>query len=179
MRQELQNQQKAMIVDEYMRAPTEKRAREDDTEEKYTEDPNPVSAMQAEAAVVKMMPNKDIYKEMILSEEFRTKSTPTPKPLSIPLPDFSFEGNNTIIIWATLPSGSERCCFNICPQAEDLPDALYHFNPRVTRRQVLQSSRFGGQVFFFSTECLHLFCTSCTAVESPGRYVFSGLPIPI
>lgn len=65
------------------------------------------------------------------------------KPLDIQLPGPGFDGNNTLVISATIPNGAHRCSFNLC--SEDKAgnrNVLYHFNPRRTRGgQIIQNSK--------------------------------------
>ena len=76
----------------------------------------------------------------------------TGTPLDLVLPEVAFATNNTLIIHATLPARSSRCCFNISTQASMLSGApypgtvLYHFNPRRQRGgQINQNSNIDGR----------------------------------
>ncbi|RQM12864.1 hypothetical protein DD237_006101 [Peronospora effusa] len=73
-------------------------------------------------------------------------------PLDIVLPEVAFATNNTLIIHATLPPRSSRCCFNVSTQASMLSGApypgtvLYHFNPRRQRGgHIIQNSNIDGR----------------------------------
>ncbi|CAH0513592.1 unnamed protein product [Peronospora belbahrii] len=76
----------------------------------------------------------------------------TGTPLDIVLPEAAFATNNTLIIHATMPQRSPRCCFNISTQASMLSGApypgtvLYHFNPRYQRGgHIIQNSNIDGR----------------------------------
>ncbi|CAI5738383.1 unnamed protein product [Hyaloperonospora brassicae] len=76
----------------------------------------------------------------------------TGTPLDLVLPEVAFATNNTLIIHATLPARSSRCCFNVSTQASMLSGApypgtvLYHFNPRRQRGgQINQNSNIDGR----------------------------------
>lgn len=76
----------------------------------------------------------------------------TGTPLDLVLPEVAFATNNTLIIHATLPPRSSRCCFNISTQSSMLSGApypgtvLYHFNPRRQRGgHIIQNSNIDGR----------------------------------
>ncbi|KAL3658612.1 hypothetical protein V7S43_016496 [Phytophthora oleae] len=76
----------------------------------------------------------------------------TGSPLDLVLPEVAFGTNNTLIIHATLPPRSSRCCFNVSTQASMLSGApypgtvLYHFNPRRQRGgHINQNSNIDGR----------------------------------
>lgn len=73
-------------------------------------------------------------------------------PLDLVLPEVAFATNNTLIIHATLPSRSSRCCFNVGTQSSMLSGApypgtvLYHFNPRRQRGgHIIQNSNIDSR----------------------------------
>ncbi|KAG7380777.1 hypothetical protein PHYPSEUDO_006778 [Phytophthora pseudosyringae] len=76
----------------------------------------------------------------------------TGTPLDLVLPEVAFATNNTLIIHATLPPRSSRCCFNVSTQSSMLSGApypgtvLYHFNPRRQRGgHIIQNSNIDGR----------------------------------
>ncbi|RLN44650.1 hypothetical protein BBJ28_00018358 [Nothophytophthora sp. Chile5] len=76
----------------------------------------------------------------------------TGSALDLVLPEVAFATNNTLIIHATLPPRSSRCCFNVSTQTSMLSGApypgtvLYHFNPRRQRGgHVIQNSNIDGR----------------------------------
>uniref|UniRef100_M4BIU8 Galectin n=1 Tax=Hyaloperonospora arabidopsidis (strain Emoy2) TaxID=559515 RepID=M4BIU8_HYAAE len=76
----------------------------------------------------------------------------TGTPLDLVLPEVAFATNNTLIIHATLPPRSTRCCFNISTQVSMLSGTpypgtvLYHFSPRRLRGgHVIQNSNIDGR----------------------------------
>ncbi|TDH70130.1 hypothetical protein CCR75_003981 [Bremia lactucae] len=76
----------------------------------------------------------------------------TGSPLDLVLSEVAFATNNTLIIHATLPARSLRCCFNVSTQSSMLSGApypgtvLYHCNPRRQRGgQVVQNSNIDGR----------------------------------
>lgn len=76
----------------------------------------------------------------------------TQQPLELVLPEIAFSTNNTLIIHATMPPRSSRCCFNISTQTSLLSGApypgtvLYHFNPRRQRGgHIIQNSNIDGR----------------------------------
>lgn len=76
----------------------------------------------------------------------------TDSPLDIVLPEVAFATNNTLIIHATMPARSSRCCFNVSTQSSMLSEApypgtvLYHFNPRRQRGgHIIQNSNIDGR----------------------------------
>ncbi|POM75761.1 Putative cell-cell adhesion protein [Phytophthora palmivora] len=76
----------------------------------------------------------------------------TGTPLDLVLPEVAFATNNTLIIHATLPPRSSRCCFNVSTQTSMLSGApypgtvLYHFNPRRQRGgHIIQNSNIDGR----------------------------------
>ncbi|GMF23280.1 unnamed protein product [Phytophthora lilii] len=88
--------------------------------------------------------------ESFLRNEDWDSSTGT--PLDLVLPEVAFATNNTLIIHATLPPRSSRCCFNVSTQSSMLSGApypgtvLYHFNPRRQRGgHIIQNSNIDGR----------------------------------
>ncbi|CEG39989.1 31 kda chloroplastic-like [Plasmopara halstedii] len=88
--------------------------------------------------------------ESFLRNEDWDSSTGT--PLDLVLPEVAFATNNTLIIHATLPPRSSRCCFNISTQSSMLSGApypgtvLYHFNPRRHRGgHIIQNSNIDSR----------------------------------
>ncbi|KAG3085759.1 hypothetical protein PI124_g14723 [Phytophthora idaei] len=76
----------------------------------------------------------------------------TGTPLDLVLPEVAFATNNTLIIHATLPPRSSRCCFNVSTQSSMLSGApypgtvMYHFNPRRQRGgHIIQNSNIDGR----------------------------------
>ncbi|KAI9917553.1 hypothetical protein PsorP6_012423 [Peronosclerospora sorghi] len=76
----------------------------------------------------------------------------TETPLDLVLPEIAFATNNTLILHATMPPRSTRCCFNVSTQASMLSGApypgtvLYHFNPRRQRGgQIIQNCNIDGR----------------------------------
>ncbi|KAF1336621.1 31 kda chloroplastic-like, partial [Globisporangium splendens] len=83
------------------------------------------------------------------SEDWDSATGPA---LDIVLPEVAFATNNTLIIHATMPVRSSRCCFNISTQSSMLSGApypgtvLYHFNPRRQRGgHIIQNSNIEGR----------------------------------
>ena len=67
----------------------------------------------------------------------------TDKPLDIQLPGPAFDGNNTLVVAATIPTTAQRCSFNLCSEdSTGTRNILYHFNPRKSRGgQIIQNSK--------------------------------------